>query len=240
MARINTNRPGATIYNGMAVDVVRAVTPFDGPSFNEKTPQVIVRHQGNDLYFFADEVEMSGDEREGLEKQLKEDRERWDKGQEAGRKNVEGKNAMFEAQGERMDKLREKEQARAREKEQDEERRRQGKEGIPDAMSGGMAGGTPQGVEAQRAERQAIDERAGNANRLPTDPPATQGRGSSLGPLPTTTIPGEDAPAPLPHGAQVPGGSPASDNAAGMLDTSKSGRATQARENLKDEGKQGG
>ena len=60
MAKINSNRPECAAYNGKDAKFVRDVT--DGSAYNPLVDQVVVEIDGEELYFFASEVELTPDE----------------------------------------------------------------------------------------------------------------------------------------------------------------------------------
>jgi len=74
MAKINSKRPECAAYNGKDARFVRDVTEADGSSYNPLVDQVIVEIDGVapmpnhpqggkvELYFFANEVELTPDE----------------------------------------------------------------------------------------------------------------------------------------------------------------------------------
>lgn len=102
MARIHTSRPEAAPYNGATVAFVRVVGPADGPAFNDATPQMIVRYEGNELYFYADEVSLSDEDQDAVRKSLDEAHEAYEKAQEAGRRNAENKKKLLEESGDQV------------------------------------------------------------------------------------------------------------------------------------------
>lgn len=79
MAKINTSRPEAAQYNGRTVKFVRDVT--GGPAYNPHVDQVIVETDGAELYFFANEVELTDDEGRQAERQA--DRLDWERRRDA-------------------------------------------------------------------------------------------------------------------------------------------------------------
>lgn len=100
MARIRTIRPEAAIYNGQAVDFVRVVGPADGPAFSDATPQMIVRYQGNELFFYANEVSLSEEEQDAARDTLDDAHEKHEKAQAAGERNAKNKKKLLKTQAE--------------------------------------------------------------------------------------------------------------------------------------------
>lgn len=157
MAKINTKRPEAATYNGQTVDFVRVVGPQDGPAFNEATPQLIVRYQGNELYFYADEVVLSDDEQDAVHQSLDKAKEAHDKAQEAGKRNEENKKKLL-AGGDPAEAGAKKAEDERADGENDPANRIKAHEGI-----------SPAGIEAERNPQ----------NRVPGTPPAASNPGTA-------------------------------------------------------------
>lgn len=96
MAKINTDRPEAMVYRGLDMPFVRKVTAADGPAFTEMVDQVIVRGSGGeDVYFYANEVELSDDEKKAASKSDSEAKKAADERKKAEQANTEGKKKLF-------------------------------------------------------------------------------------------------------------------------------------------------
>lgn len=95
MAKINTTRPEAAPYNGREARFVHDVTAADGPAFNPLVDQVIVNIDGNDLYFFANEVRLTDEEAETAEERRDEAQEAADKAKRSAREHRSRKQESF-------------------------------------------------------------------------------------------------------------------------------------------------
>jgi hypothetical protein len=94
MAKVNTNRPEAAAYRGRDLKFVREVGPGE-PSFDERMHQVVLSDGGTEVQFFANEVQLSDDEKGAADKAKKKFTDERKEADEAARKNIEGKNAML-------------------------------------------------------------------------------------------------------------------------------------------------
>lgn len=68
MAKIHTTRPEAAAFNGRSCEFVHDVTPLDGAAYDKDIDQTIVRMDGRLLYFFANEVELTDEEKGAAQK----------------------------------------------------------------------------------------------------------------------------------------------------------------------------
>lgn len=155
MARINTDRPEAMVYRGQEMAFVRPVTAADGPAFTEMVDQVIVRTSGGEeIYFFANEVTLSDDEKKAADKAAKKRDESKKEADELAARNTEGKKKLFE--GTRAGTEKSKEQAEADK---------------PNAGTGGIA---PPDIPAHSGvSGQAQQGETNRFNRVPGEPPRT-------------------------------------------------------------------
>lgn len=95
MAKIITTRPEALAWNGREAKFLHDVTPFDGPAFNPHLEQSLVEIDGQQLYFYANEVTLTDEERAAADKANKEARERFDKEQQKAHELADNRKELF-------------------------------------------------------------------------------------------------------------------------------------------------
>lgn len=158
MARINTDRPEAMVYRGQDLPFVRKVTADDGAAFTEMVDQVIVRgSNGGELYFYANEVELSDDEKKATDKTERKAKQALDERKEAEQANTEGKKKLFAG-------------TKAGAKADDEDK--------PNPGTGGIA--SPDIPAHQGTSGAQMQAETNRFNRVPGEPPRTeQGDGAS-------------------------------------------------------------
>lgn len=94
MAKIKTDRPEAAAFNGRTCEFVHDVTPLDGAAFDKDVDQTIVRLDGRLLYFFANEVELTDEEKASAQKHADKAKEALSDSEKASKDNDAAKAKM--------------------------------------------------------------------------------------------------------------------------------------------------
>lgn len=94
MAKINTGRPEAAAFNGRECEFVHDVTPLDGAAFDKNIDQTIVRIDGQEYYFFANEVELTEPEKKRSQKHADETKATLGDAEQASKDNTAAKAKM--------------------------------------------------------------------------------------------------------------------------------------------------
>lgn len=161
MARIKTKRPEAMAYDGQEGKFVRDVVDNE-PAYSAVVDQVVVNIGGRDLYFYANEVELSDGEKKSADKARKE----WEESVSTAEAD---RSARFKAKADLLAGY------------------KRGKEGDPMGEAHRASGGiAPMDIPAHAgATPQQVLAGTSPFNRVPGEPERTaeqDGAGSNIGP----------------------------------------------------------